>query len=313
MAASTLGPSRAPTTDPARPGRPPRRRRRAVSAAFYWMVLPAFLLFFVFHTVPVLQGVFYSFTTYAGYGEWEFVGLRNYANILLDDRIRASYLFTFRFAIVATILVNVLALAIAMGLNARIRFRNTLRGVFFVPNVLAVLVVGYVFNYLLSNSLPAIGQALGISSLATSILADPELAWLGVVLLGVWQATAFAIILYLAGLQTIPGDLYEAAAIDGASRWRQFRSITFPLIAAFFTINMVLSLKNFMMVFDHVVALTGGGPGTVTESVSLVIYQGGFQGGEFAYQTANAVAYFVVIVVVSLVQLRVLQRREVSA
>jgi raffinose/stachyose/melibiose transport system permease protein len=291
----------------------PRRRRRGVQAAFYWMVLPAFLLFFVFHTVPVLQGVFYSFTNYAGYGEWSFVGLRNYANLFRDDRVRDSYLFTFQFAVVSTLLVNAIALAIAIGLNSRIKFRNTLRGIFFIPNVLAVLVVGYIFNYLFSNSLPAIAQALGIEALSGSILADPELAWLGVVVLAVWQATAFAIILYLAGLQTIPGELYEAASIDGAGAWRQFRSITFPMIAAFFTINMVLSLKNFMMVFDHIVALTQGGPGTATESVSLVIYRGGFQGGEFAYQTANAVAYFVVIVVMSFVQLRILQRREVSA
>ncbi|WDZ83049.1 carbohydrate ABC transporter permease [Micromonospora cathayae] len=308
MAVRTAHP---PDTVAARRPRRVRRRRR-VPAAFYAMVLPAFLLFFVFHTVPVLQGVFYSFTNYAGYGEWDFVGLDNYAAMLLDDRIRASYLFTFRFAIVATILVNVLALAIALGLHARIRFRTTLRAVFFLPNVLAVLVVGYIFKYLFGTSLPALGESLGIDALSTSILADPELAWLGVVVLGVWQATAFAVILYLAGLQTIPGDLYEAAAIDGAGRWRQFRSITFPLIAAFFTINMVLSLKNFLMVFDHVVALTEGGPGTSTESVSMVIYRGGFQGGEFAYQTANAVAYFVVIVVVSVLQLRVLRRREVS-
>jgi raffinose/stachyose/melibiose transport system permease protein len=308
------------TADAAPPGSRPRpahrrvrRRRSRVRLTFYWMVLPAFLLFFILHTVPVLQGVFYSFTNYAGYGEWEFVGFKNYANLFLDDRIRNAYLFTFQFAIVSTILVNIIALAIAMGLNSRIKLRNTLRGIFFIPNVLAVLVVGYIFNYLFSNSLPAIAGALGIDSLATNILADPNLAWLGIVTLAVWQATAFAIILYLAGLQTIPGELYEAASIDGAGAWRQFWSITFPLIAAFFTINMVLSLKNFMMVFDHVVALTNGGPGTETESVSLVIYRGGFQGGEFAYQSANAVVYFIVIVAVSFIQLRILQRREVSA
>jgi raffinose/stachyose/melibiose transport system permease protein len=277
------------------------------------MVLPAFALFFVFHTVPVLQGFFYSFTDYAGYGDWDFVGWRNYANLFRDDRVRDSYLFTFQFAIVCTLLVNAIALAIAVGLNSRIKFRATLRGIFFIPNVLAVLVVGYIFNYLFSNSLPVIGRALGIERLSGSLLADPELAWLAIVVLAVWQSTAFAIILYLAGLQTIPEDLYEAASIDGAGRWRQFRSITFPMIAAFFTINMVLSLKNFMMVFDHIVALTNGGPGTATESVSLVIYRGGFQGGEFAYQTANAVTYFLVIVVVSLVQLRILRRREVEA
>ena len=130
--------------------------------------------------------------------------------------------------------------------------------------------------------------------------------------LGIWQATAFNTILYLAGLQTVPVELYEAASIDGASPWRQFRSITFPMIAAFFTINMVLALKGFMQVFDHIVAMTGGGPGTSTESVGLLIYKGGFQGGEYGYQLANAVIFMIVIATFAIVQFRVLQRREGS-
>ncbi|WP_307859602.1 MULTISPECIES: sugar ABC transporter permease [Cellulomonas] len=295
--------------DAPRPLRPPSR----VPRAFWWMVLPAVAIFFVFHTLPVLQGIFFSFTDYAGYGTWQFVGLRNYLNLFGNDRIAHSYLFTFQFAIVATVLTNALALTIAMGLNARIRLQTTLRGLYFIPNVLAVLVVGYVFNYLFSNSLPVLGQALGVEWLSTSILANEDLAWLGIVVLAVWQACAFNIILYLAGLQTIPGELYEAASLDGASTWRRFRSITFPLISAFFTINMVLSLKNFLQVFDHVIALTNGGPGTATESISLVIYRGGFQGGEYAYQTANAVVYLVVIIVLSLAQLRFLQSREAES
>lgn len=295
--------------------RRPRNRRTGPGRAYYWMVLPALALFLLFHTAPVLQGVFYSFTDSPGYGDWDFVGLSNYAALFGDERVRAAYWFTFRFALVATVLVNVLALALALavGLNGRIRFKNTLRGVYFVPNVLAVLVIGYVFNYLFTNSLPSIGAALGIDRLSTSLLADPELAWVGIVVLAVWQAVAFNIIIYLAGLQTVPAELYEAAAIDGAGPWRRFWSITFPMIAAFFTLNMVLSLKNFLQVFDHIIAMTGGGPGTATESVSVLIYKGGFQGGEYGYQIANAVVFMVVLVVFAVVQLRVLRREEVSA
>jgi raffinose/stachyose/melibiose transport system permease protein len=311
MASVTASKERVQPTPEATPAR--RRRRSGVALTFYWMVVPAFLLFFIFHTVPVLQGIYYSFTDYAGYGEYEFIGLENYANIFLDERILHSYVFTIQFAVISTILVNVIALAIAVGLNSRIRFRTGLRGIFFLPNVMSILIVGYIFNYLFSYSLPYIGQKLGSETFSTSILANEQLAWLAIVVFAVWQAAAFAIILYLAGLQTIPGELYEAADIDGAGAWRKFRSITFPMIAAFFTINMVLSLKNFMMVFDHIIPLTDGGPGTATESISLVIYRGGFQGGDFAYQTANAVVYFIVIVIFSIVQLRILQRREVSA
>ncbi len=289
-----------------------RPDRNRIAGAFYWMVLPGFVLFMVFHTLPVLQGVYYSFTDSPGYGESNWVGLSNYLALFGDDRVRAAYWFTFRFAVVATILVNAIALALAVALNGKIKFKNTLRGVYFIPNVLAILVIGYVFNYLFTASLPAIATELGIERLSTSILADPELAWVGIVVLAVWQAVAFNIIIYIAGLQTVPGDLYEAASIDGASAWRQFRSITFPMIAGFFTINMVLSLKSFMQVFDHIVAMTNGGPGTATESVGLLIYKGGFQGGEYGYQIANAVVFMVVIVVFAVVQLRVLQRREVS-
>ncbi|MET4636797.1 sugar ABC transporter permease [Mycetocola sp. 2940] len=289
--------------------RPPAVRVEGRAApAFYWMVWPALILFAFFHTVPVLVGIFFSFTNYPGFGEWDFVGFSNYLNLFRDDRVLAAYGFTFGFAIAATILTNVISLAIALGLNAKIVARNAFRGAYFVPYVLAVLVVGYVFQFLFSNSLPKILPNIPI--VADNMLSNPQWAWLPIVVLAVWQASAFAIIIYLSGLQTIPQELYEAASLDGAKAWRQFRSITFPLIGAFFTINMVLSLKGFMQVFDHVMALTNGGPGTATESISVLIYKGGFTGGEFAYQSANAVIFVIVIMIVSFLQFRVLQRRE---
>ncbi|MCK8608346.1 sugar ABC transporter permease [Agromyces sp. C10] len=285
-----------------------RSDSRRAAPAYYWMVWPAVIAFAAFHTLPVLVGIFFSFTNYAGYGAWNFVGLSNYANLFGDERVLQAYGFSFLFAIVATILTNVFSLAIALGLNAKIVGRNFFRGVFFVPYVLAILVIGYVFQFFFANSLPQILS--GIPVFRDNILTNPDLAWTAIVVLAVWQACAFAIIIYLSGLQTIPGELYEAASIDGAGSWRQFRSITFPLIGAFFTINVVLSLKSFLQVFDPIVALTNGGPGTSTESVTLLIFKGGFSGGEFAYQTANAVIFFIVITVVSLFQFRVLQRRE---
>jgi raffinose/stachyose/melibiose transport system permease protein len=291
---------------------PPRRGRRAGTAVYTWMVLPALALFLLLHTVPVLQGVYYSLTDFRGYGDYDFVGLRNYGALLRDTQIWDSYLFTIRFAVVATVATNVIALALALGLNARIRYRTTLRAVFFVPNVLAVLIVGYVFQYFFATSLPYIGAKLGIGWLDESLLADPGRAWIPIVIVAVWQAVAFNIIIFLAGLQTIPEELHEAAVVDGAGPWQRFRSITLPMIMPFLTINMLLSLKNFLQVFDHIVALTNGGPGTATNSVSFVIFNLGFQGGEYAYQTANAVVYFALIVVLSVVQLRLLRRREVT-
>ncbi|SFB19985.1 MULTISPECIES: carbohydrate ABC transporter permease [unclassified Bacillus (in: firmicutes)] len=280
------------------------------SKVYLSIALPAFVLFFIFHTYPALQGIFYSFTDWKGYGDWNFVGLKNYLNVFKDDRAGDAYLFTFKFAIVTTIIVNVISLLVAMGLNAKIKFHKTLRAIYFMPFILSILIVGFIFNFIFAHMLPQLGEALGWDWLAKNILGDPDLAWLGIVLVAVWQAVSFNTILYLAGLVTISEDMYEAASIDGAGVWKKFWNITFPLIAPFFTINMVLSMKGFLQVFDQIIALTGGGPGKSTESISLLIYRGGFEGGDFAYQSANAVIYFIVIVIVSVVQLKILGKRE---
>lgn len=281
-------------------------------SVYVWMLLPAVILFFCFHTLPVLQGIFYSFTNFRGYGVWEFVGIDNYVRVFKDRNALNAYGFTFQFAIVSTILVNIISLVIALGLNAKIKFHKTLRGIYFMPNILSILIVGFIFNYIFSVFIPEIAENTGLTGLTTSILGSPDHAWVAIVIVAVWQAAAFNTILYLAGLATIPQDLYEASALDGASKWQEFWKVTFPLIAPFFTINMVLAMKNFLMVFDHIVALTGGGPGRATQSISLLIYQDGFAGGQFAYQSANAVIYFVVIVVISVFQIRILQKREVQ-
>ncbi|WP_433938364.1 carbohydrate ABC transporter permease [Paenibacillus lautus] len=278
---------------------------------YYLMTVPAVVLFFVFLTLPALQGVYYSFTNWNGFGDnFDFIGFKNYVNLFKDGNVGNAYWFTFKFAVVVTILINIFSLLIAMGLNARIKARNFFRGIYFLPNILSVLIVGYIFNYLFSNVFTIWGQNLGIGWLSTNILGSEQHAWIGIVVVAVWQGIAYNTILYLAGLQTIPGTLYEASNLDGANRWQEFWKITFPLIAPFFTINMVLAMKNSLMVFDQIVALTNGGPGRATQSISHLIYTGGFEGGEFAYQSANSVIYFILIATISIVQIRFLQRRE---
>jgi raffinose/stachyose/melibiose transport system permease protein len=276
------------------------------------MTIPAFILFFVFHTLPALQGIFYSFTDYIGFGDYGFVGFRNFINLLNDGRAFDAYIFTFKFAIVSTIIVNILSLLIALGLNAKIKFKDTFRAIYFVPYMLSILVVGYIFNHIFTFIVPEIGRNLGIDILSKNILGNMDLAWVGVVILAVWNSSGFNTLLYLSGLQTVPDELYEVAKIDGAGKWDQFKHITFPLIAPFFTINIVISMRGFLMVFDHIMALTQGGPGRATESITLLIYNGGFMGGEFAYQTANAVVFLIVVLSISLFQIKVLQKREVD-
>jgi len=290
-----------------------RKKRREISPIIYFMTVPAFLLFFAFHTIPAIQGIFYSFTNWNGLNPtYTFVGFKNYLDLLKDARVLDTYIFTFKFAIIATILVNILSLTLALGLNAKIKFRNFFRAVYFLPNVLSILIVGFIFHYIFANVVPDIGKSLSIAVLSRSILGNKDLAWVGLVIVAVWQASAMNTILYISGLQTVPGELYEAASIDGATKWQSFRHITFPVIAPFFTINMVLAMKGFLMVFDHIMSLTGGGPGRATESISIMIYSSGLAGGEFAYQAANSVIYLIFIVTVSVVQIRILQKREMT-
>ena len=274
------------------------------------IIIPVVILFFTFNTLPMLKGMIYSFTNYKGYGSYDFVGFRNYANLFTDSRVGKSYLFTFKYAIAGTILVNVLSLIMALGLNSRIKFKSTLRGIYFVPNILGGLVIGYIFSFIFTYIIPAVGTALNISWIQNSILADERYAWIGVLIVGVWQAIAMNTIIYISGLQTVPEDVYEAGMIDGACGWQKFWKLTFPLVMPFVTINLVLSTKNFLMVFDQIMSLTKGGPAQSTESISYLIYKNGMDGGQFGFQSANAVIFFIVIVAFSVFQTTVLNKKE---
>ena len=275
---------------------------------FMAMTIPILVLFFVFNTLPLIKGVMYSFTNFRGYGSYDWVGLRNYIDLFQDARVGKSYLFTIKMAVVATIVTNVISLLLALGLNSKIKFKSALRGMYFLPNILGALVVGYIFNYFFTYILPAAVKMVGGEG--TSILASTKWAWVAIVIVCSWQAIAMNTIIYISGLQTVPEDVYEAGAIDGATGWAKFKHLTFPLIIPFFSINMVLCVKNFLMVFDQIMALTKGGPAQSTESISFLIYNNGMAGGQFGFQSANAVLFFVIIVVFSVIQLTITGKKE---
>jgi len=277
---------------------------------FLLITVPILALFFCFNTLPLIKGLIYSFTNFKGFGSYDWVGMRNYADLFTDARVAKSYLFTFKYALLGTILTNVISLTIALGLNSKIRGKSVLRGIYFVPNVLGGLVIGYIFSFIFTYVLPVVGQSLGIEALSSSMLSSVSKAWIAIVIVGCWQAIAMNTIIYISGLQTVPEDIYEAGAIDGVTGWRKFKDLTFPLIIPFFGINMVLSMKNFLMVFDQIMALTKGGPSQSTESISYLIYNNGMSGGQFGFQSANAFLFFVVIVVISVVQMTVMNKKE---
>ena len=271
---------------------------------FLLITIPILALFVCFNTIPLIRGVIYSFTNFKGFGKYNWVGFQNYIDLFSDARVGKSYWFTFKLAIVTTVVVNVLSLILALGLNSKIRAKSFFRGAYFLPNILGALVVGYIFNYFFTYILPAVADMMGIEALSTSILSNPSAAWIGIMVVCAWQAVAMNTIIYISGLQTVPEDVYEAGGLDGATGWKRFRYLTFPLIIPFFSINMVLCVKNFLMVFDQIMALTKGGPAQSTESISYLIYNNGMSGGQFGFQSANAVVFFIVIVIVSVAQMK---------
>lgn len=277
---------------------------------FLAVLIPIVALFFCFNTLPLLKGFYYGLTNFKGYGSYDFVGLRNFQDLFTDARVGKSYLFTFKYAIVMTILVNVISLILAMGLNRHIKGKNALRGIYFVPNILGGLVVGYIFSFIFTYILPAIGDATGIGFLQNSMLASTKTAWIAIVIVGAWQGIAMNTIIYISGLQTVPEEVNEACMLDGASGWTKFRTITLPLIMPFITINLVLCMKNALMVFDQIMSLTKGGPSQSTESISYLIYNNGMSGGQFGFQSANAFVFFVVIVIISFLQMKFLGNKE---
>ena len=288
--------------------RPPKSRRR-VEPIYYLFLLPSLVLFTLAITVPGVIGIFFSFTDSIGIGDWNFVGFTNYIALFSDPAILQSYLFTFGFAIATVVVVNIIAFLLAIGLTARIRFKTGLRTVFVIPMVVSGIIIAYVFNFLFSNSLPALGQATGIGWLSESILANPDLAWVAIVLVTAWQAIPGSLLIYIAGLLAIPGDVYEAASIDGASKGQQLVRITLPLVAGYVVINVILGFKNYLNAYDIIVGLTNGGPGTATRSIAMTIVTG-FTGGDYAYQMANATVFFVFVILISVLQLRLTRGRN---
>ena len=270
---------------------------------FLAILIPVLILFCAFNTIPLLTGFFYSFTDSKGYGAFEIVGLQNYIDLFQDARVGNSYLFTFKISVVSTILVNVISLTLAIGLSSKIKFKSALRGIYFVPRILGGLVVGYVFSYFFTYIVPALTGT-------TSMLASKEWAWVAIVVVLVWQACAQTTIIYITGLSSVPEDVYEAGALDGATGWDKFRYLTFPLIMPSITTNMVLVMKDMLMTFDQIVAMTSGGPAQSTESISYLIYQNGLNNSQFGFQCANAVIFFIVIAVISIAQTKFLNSKE---
>lgn len=262
---------------------------------------------------PSVRGGLYAFTDWDGITpDPEWVGLAQFARIWSDPNGATAITNTAIIAIAVTVVQNIVGLLIALALNSRIRSRTVLRVAIFAPVVITSIAVGYLWKYLLAPT-GAINQALdavGLGALKQNWLGNPDTALWSVIVVVFWQFVGYSMIIFLAGLQGIPQDVLEAAAIDGAGPIRRFWSVVRPLLAPAVTINVMLSLISGLKLFDQVQAMTGGGPGGATATISTVIYSNAFTLGRFGYGAALALVLTFFVAVLSVIQYRLLTRQE---
>ena len=275
--------------------------------------LPGFIAYCVFLIFPILMGIYYSFMDWNGISKsYNFIGFANYAKLFTDKKFGEARLFNFRYTIMLIVGVVVISVVLALLLNKEFKGRSFFRTLYFLPAVLSMITVSLVFKQVFFYVLPAIGKALGIEALSTNILASKQNAIYGVLFVHLWQGVALPTLLFLAGLQTIPTELYEAAAIDGANGWQQFKHITVAYLIPTLSVVLVLLVKQGLMVFDYVKSMTAGGPGTATQTIALLIYNNGFERNRYSYSIAQAIATGVIIALISAIQIQASNRKKVD-
>jgi raffinose/stachyose/melibiose transport system permease protein len=271
------------------------------------------LLFAFVVLVPSARGVYYAFTDWDGLDpDFSFVGLDNFSEMFRDtDAVQAIW-HTLLIAVAITVVQNALGLLLALGVNSAIKSRNVLRVFLFAPAVITPIVTAYLWRNLLGpdGAVNSLFGAVGLGGWKQDWLGSPQVALWSVIGVIVWQYAGYSMVIFLAGLQSVPKEIHEAAAIDGAGPVRRFWSVTRPLLAPALTINLMLSIIGGIKLFDQVYALTGGGPGHATDTLSTLIYKDAFTLGEFGYSIALAVVLTIIVAVVSTGQYLVLSRNE---
>jgi raffinose/stachyose/melibiose transport system permease protein len=263
--------------------------------------------------VPSARGIHYAFTDWDGLSpDFSFIGLQNFVEMMDDPDARQAIWHTLLIAVSITVIQNGIGLLMALGVNSHIKSRNVLRVFLFAPAVVTPIVTAYLWRNLLGpeGAVNSLLGAVGLDSWRQNWLGDPQLALWSVVAVIVWQFSGYSMVIFVAGLQSVPREIYEAAAVDGTGPVRRFWSITRPLLAPAITINLMLSIIGGIKLFDQVFALTGGGPGHATDTLSTLIYKDAFVLGEFGYSVALAVVLTVIVAVTSTGQYLLLSRNE---
>jgi raffinose/stachyose/melibiose transport system permease protein len=291
-----------------------RRRSGLVGLLFIW---PALLLYLVFSVYPILRTVQISFTNWDGLSNhYDYVGWANYAKAFTDSIWWQSLWHGVFFSVMALILMNGLGLFLAIIVDGTKRGQTIYRALFYLPPVLSGVVVALIFKWIYEpygGPLNAALQSVGLTSLTHAWLGDSATAIWCVSLASIWAGVGYPFLLFLAGLQGVPQELYEAAQLDGANAWQQFRHVTVPFLIPVGAIVSILTILGAMQLFNIVMAMTGGGPGYATEVPVLHIYREAFQATHFGYATALSMIFGAILFAVSIIQLQLSRRFGVRA
>jgi len=302
--------------------------RKAKHPAIFWIFLaPVLFAFVMVIVVPFVLGVCYSFTNWSATARLNdalrFIGLRNYLGILKDSTFTYSFMLTVVYTALNMIAINVVSFGLAILVTRAIKARNVYRAGFFLPNLIGGLVLGYVWQFIFDNAVPSIGTILGLASWANPnnlVLAKSGSALLALVVVGTWQYAGYIMVIYVAAIENVPVELIEAAQIDGASAARRLFAIIVPMMRQAFTITLFLTLVNSFKQFDVNYSLTAGGPSVMfmgqpiygTQLLAMNIYNQGFRSDDMAGGQARAVVFFLVLVIVSVIQVSVNKRKEIE-
>jgi len=276
--------------------------------------IPAILLVSLMIYIPFVMSGFYSLTEWNGIAkEPKFIGLDNFRAIFTGNKeFLTSIIFTCKYTVLFMVFVNIIALALAVALVKKFKLANLLRGVFFVPYIMSMTIVGFIWKFIFSQGFASLFKMTNWDVFNLSWLGDPGLAFYSIVFVGVWQSVGFYIVLYIAGLQAIPKDVLEAATMDGASNRAKFFKVTIPLLGPSITTCIFMSLTNALKVFDIILALTKGGPGGSTYSVTLDIYREAFQNNNYGLGSAESLIFFAIVLLLTQLVLRGFRKREVE-
>jgi len=296
-------------------GSPKGQRRMADQLHQLVFVGPAFIFFSIIVAIPFLLGMYYSFTDWNGVtGKMGWVGFANFRTIFTqDEAFWNSFWFTTRFSVASVVLVNLVGFMLAFLLTRPLKTRNVLRTIFFLPNVIGGLLLGFIWQFIFVKGFASVGAATGLSFFQLPWLGDEMTAFWGILIVSVWQGAGYLMVIYISALVNIPSELIEAAHIDGATTGQMLRHILVPLVMPAVTVCLFLAISWAFKMFDLNVSLTKGGPFRSTESVALNIYQEAFQNNRYGLGTAKAFLFFLAVALITGLQVYFTKKKEVEA